>query len=138
MLAALLRAEGAAPCDDRSVAEEVVTLLLAATEVPAVALGWAIERLVRSPSTVDRLATGEPGLLKSVVAETLRARPPVVGAFRALAAPTAVGRRCLPAGTTVMAAIPLVHRRPQSYPAPERFWPDRFVDRPVPTPPTVT
>lgn len=135
VLAALLRAEGAAPRDDRSVAEEVVTLLLAATEVPAVALGWAIERLVRSPSTVDRLATGEPGLLESVVAETLRARPPVVGAFRALAAPTAVGRRCLPAGTTVMAAIPLVHRRPQSYPAPERFRPDRFVDRPLPTPP---
>lgn len=133
VLAALLRgAEDGAPLDDHAVAEEVVTLLLAATEVPAVALGWAIERLVRSPPTVDRLAAREHGLLEAVVAETLRVRPPVIGAFRTLAAPMALGRRLLPAGTNVMAAIPLVHRRTEMFTAPDRFCPDRFLERPVP------
>jgi cytochrome P450 len=65
-----------------------------------------------------------------VIAETLRLRPVISLVARHLVEPMEIGGRLLPAGVTVAPSIYLVHRRPDIYPEPERFLPERFLDTP--------
>jgi cytochrome P450 family 135 len=65
-----------------------------------------------------------------VVTETLRLRPVISMVARRLTEPVEIGGWSLPAGLTVTPSIYLVHRRPDIYPEPERFLPERFLDRP--------
>ena len=51
----------------------------------------------------------------------------VVG--RRLKAPTNVGGVVLPAGVMVVPSIYLMHRRPDIYPEPTRFRPERFLEQ---------
>jgi cytochrome P450 len=66
--------------------------------------------------------------LDAVIRETLRLRPPIPVADRTLAASLELDGHELPAGTVVAACIYLVHRRPDLYPNPDAFLPERFVD----------
>ena len=65
-----------------------------------------------------------------MVTETLRLRPVISLVARRLTEPVQVGEWRLPAGVTVTPAIYLVHRRPDIYPDPESFLPERFLDTP--------
>jgi cytochrome P450 len=47
---------------------------------------------------------------------------------RFLVRPATVGGRRLPAGVSVGPSILLAHRDPESFPAPERFRPERFLE----------
>jgi cytochrome P450 len=47
---------------------------------------------------------------------------------RHLTEPVEIGGHRLPAGVTVTPAIYLVHRRPEIYPDPEAFRPERFLE----------
>lgn len=120
------------PMSDREIRDELVTLLVAGHETTATALSWAAERLVRHPDKLARLSeevqSGETSYLEAVVTETLRLRPVISIVARYLRAPVEIGGRQLPAGVTVAPAIFLVHRRPDIYPDPERFEPERFLD----------
>jgi cytochrome P450 len=49
---------------------------------------------------------------------------------RKLLEPMELGGYTIPAGTTVAPCVHLVHRRPDVYPEPERFLPERFLDAP--------
>jgi cytochrome P450 family 135 len=49
---------------------------------------------------------------------------------RRLTEPVEIGGWSLPAGITVAPSIYLVHRRPDVYPEPDRFLPERFLERP--------
>jgi cytochrome P450 len=119
---------------DEELRDELMTLLLAGHETTATALAWAVERLARHPAKLERLraelAAGEDRYLDAVISETLRLRPvvPIVG--RLLTEPMEIGGRLLPAGVSVAPCIYLVHRRPDIYPEPDRFLPERFLDRP--------
>ena len=62
--------------------------------------------------------------------ETLRLRPVISLVNRTLKAPMRFGGYDLPAGVKVVPSIYLVHRRPDVYPEPERFLPERFLSRP--------
>jgi cytochrome P450 len=64
------------------------------------------------------------------VTETLRLRPVISIVARKLTEPVEIGGWQLPAGVTVAPSIYLVHRRPDVYPNPERFEPERFLDTP--------
>jgi cytochrome P450 len=44
-----------------------------------------------------------------------------------------IGGRMLPAGVSVAPCIYLVHRRPDVYPGPERFRPERYLEQPAGT-----
>jgi cytochrome P450 family 110 len=71
--------------------------------------------------------------LDAVLKETQRLTPVIGMTARVLAAPARIGGRELPAGVVVSPAIYLVHRRPETWPEPERFRPERFVGvRPSP------
>ena len=83
-----------------------------------------------SPATrtcSSALRDDEPGYADAVVKEVLRTRPVLTIAARKLVAPLAVGGWELPAGAHVAPCIYLTHRRPELYPDPTAFRPERFL-----------
>jgi cytochrome P450 family 135 len=122
----LARDEHGEAMSDVELRDELMTLLLAGHETTATSLAWAVERLVRHPGGLSRLA-GDPEYLDAVVKEILRLRPVVALVLRKLLEPLVVAGRELPAGTLVAPCILLVHRRADVYPQPEAFRPERFL-----------
>jgi cytochrome P450 len=131
------RHEDGEPMGDQELRDELMTLLVAGHETTATALAWAIERLVRHPDKLARLAdeaaAGEDAYLDAVVKETLRLRPVLPIVVRVLKEPMEIGGRMLPAGAAAAPCIYLMHRRPDIYPEPQRFRPERFLERPAGT-----
>ncbi len=129
MLAA--RDEAGQPMTDVEVRDQLVTLLLAGHETTATALAWTFDRLLAHPSVYERLrselAAGNDEYLDAVIRETLRVRPilPLIGRY--VGKPYQLGRWTLPAGTRVAPSIYLLGRRPDAYPEPERFMPERWL-----------
>jgi cytochrome P450 len=116
---------------DVELRDELFTLLLAGHETTATSLAWTFERLLATPASLERLqeelATGRDEYLDAVVKETLRMRPivPLVG--RVVAKPFELGGYTIPVGVRVMPCIYLMHRRPDLYPEPQRFLPERWL-----------
>jgi cytochrome P450 len=126
------RSEDGEAMTDKELRDELMTLLVAGHETTATALAWAVERLIRHPDKLTRLVaevqSGETRYLDAVVTETLRLRPVISLVARRLTEPVEIGGWRLPAGVTVAPSIYLVHRRPDVYPNPERFEPERFLE----------
>jgi cytochrome P450 len=123
---------------DLELRDELMTLLLAGHETTATALSWTLERLVRHPGALGRLEAevrggDEDAYLDAVIKETLRLRPVVPAVGRYLTAPLEIGPHTLPAGVHVNLSIYLLHRRPDLYPDPLSFRPERFLERPAGT-----
>ena len=132
VLSLLLRArhEDGSAMTDTELRDELMTLLTAGHETTATGLAWAFERLLRTPPVLERLtgSLDDDAYLDAVVKETLRVRPVVVDVARRLTRETVVAGWRLPAGTLVLPAIALLHRRPDLYESPEEFRPERFLD----------
>jgi cytochrome P450 family 110 len=124
--------------------DQLVTLVAAGHETTLITLTWACYWLHRNPAALarlnaelDALGSGTPapealvGLpyLEAVLQETLRLYPIVAVATRKLAQPFELAGHTLPAGVHVGAATSLVHYREELYPEPERFMPERFLER---------
>jgi cytochrome P450 len=126
------RHEDGSPMSDEELRDELMTLLVAGHETTASALAWAVERLVRHPGALERLrAEAEAGgteYADAVCKETLRLRPIISLVVRRLKEPMEIGGRLLPEGVTVAPCIYLVHRRPDVYPQPLAFRPERFLE----------
>ncbi len=139
ILSLLLQArhEDGSPMSDRELRDELMTLLVAGHETTASALAWAIELLARHPAELAKLEaevdSGGDAYLEAVVKETLRLRPVIALVLRKLVEPMEIGGLVLPAGTNVAPCIYLVHRRPDLYPEPDRFRPERFLEQPAGT-----
>jgi cytochrome P450 len=136
ILSVLLEArdEDGRPLTDRELRDELITLLLAGHETTATSIGWAFERLLRTPVALERLtaevrAGEDSGYLDAVIKETLRVRPVITEVFRAPAQRTQLGGFAIEADTQVAASILLVQYDPDLYPPdPEAFRPERFLD----------
>jgi cytochrome P450 len=140
VLSVLLQArdEEGKPMTDVELRDELMTLLVAGHETTATAIAWAFELLLRNPAELARLQdevdTGESDeYLDAVIKESLRLRPVVPGVVRKLTRPLELGGYELPAGVRAAPNIYLTHRRPDIYPEPERFRPERFIDSPADT-----
>jgi cytochrome P450 len=140
VLSILLQArdEDGKPMTDVELRDELMTLLVAGHETTATTLAWAFDLLLRHPRELERLQeevdTGESDdYLEAVIKETLRVRPVVPGVVRKLTAPIELDGYQLPAGVRVAPNIYLTHRRADVYPEPERFRPERFLEKPVET-----
>jgi cytochrome P450 family 135 len=139
VLSLLLQArhDDGSPMEDRELRDELMTLLVAGHETSATALAWALEALARHPAALDRLRdevdANEDAYLDAVIKEILRLRPVIALVLRRLTEPMEIGGRLLPAGVNVAPCIYLVHRRPDLYPDPRAFRPERFLERPTGT-----
>jgi cytochrome P450 family 135 len=133
------RDEDGGALTDSELRDELMTLLLAGHETTATALSWTLERLVRHPDVLARLTEevrsdeGGGEYLDAVIKESLRLRPVVPAVARYLTEPTELGGRVYPAGVHINPSIYLTHRRPDIYPEPECFRPERFLERPAGT-----
>ncbi|WP_129305783.1 cytochrome P450 [Streptomyces sp. L2] len=151
LLSVLLSAEDSEATDgppalsDTEVAEQVLTFFLAGAETTANLLAWTLYELGRAPAvqerlhaqTVNALGGRRPsfGLLPALTAadqvttEALRMYPPAWFLTRTATRDTRLGDVRLPAGTTLGYSAYLIHRRPDLYPDPDRFHPDRWEGR---------
>jgi cytochrome P450 family 135 len=137
-LMAAARFEDGQPMSDRELRDQLVTLLLAGHETTATALAWTIDLLVRHPAALARLSAeiddgDDDSYLRAVIRESLRLRPVVPLAGRRLTSDLQVDGVTLPPGTDVTPAIWLTHTRPDVYPEPYAFRPERFLERPPTT-----
>jgi cytochrome P450 len=119
---------------DREVRDELLTLVLAGHETTANSLAWAWERLLRNPDAHRRLIeTVRKGRqeaveteIEAVINESMRSRPviPLIG--RRVMVPWQLGDYGVEADTPVAISILLVHHRPDLYPDPFEFRPERW------------
>jgi cytochrome P450 len=125
------RFEDGGGMSDEELRDQLMTLLLAGHETTATALAWTFDALLRNPSVLARLreslADGGEDYLRATITESLRLRPVIPVAGRMLAGELEVGDLKLPAGTNVTPAIWLTHTRPDLYPEPFAFRPERFL-----------
>jgi cytochrome P450 len=122
------RFEDGEPMDDAEIRDQLMTLLLAGHETTATGLAWTFDLLLRHPHVLQRLGTGDDdAYLRAVVAESLRLRPVVPLAGRRLSEELRLNGHVLPPGTDVTPAIWLAHTRPDRYPEPYAFRPERFL-----------
>jgi cytochrome P450 len=138
------RYEDGQPLPDAVIRDEMYTLMLAGHETTAATMAWVINRLVTNPNVMDRaraevlsVLSGAPldashvGKLKyveAVINETMRLDPVVPNIGRTLKRAMTIAARELPAGVTIAPCIYLVHRRPELWPNPAQFNPDRFLE----------
>jgi len=137
MLAA--RDEDGVGMTDAHIKDELRTLLAAGHETTATALAWAIDVVHRDRALLERLRAevaregvelpgSEAGpLLDAVVKETLRRYPIVSEVLRTVAKPFRLGSCDIPVGASVGVSIVGIHHRPDLYPDPDRFDPERFI-----------
>lgn len=137
ILAMLVQAtyDDGSPMSDREVRDQMVTLLIQGHTSTATALAWALERLIRHTEMFDRLrleaASGDERFVDAVITETLRLRPPVPVTMRMVVKqPYQLGEYELDVGTVMAPCMYLLHQRPDLYPEPERFRPERFLEQP--------
>jgi cytochrome P450 len=124
------RHEDGSPPTEGELRDQVVTVLAAGHETTAGSLAWALERLARHPAVLSRMREQDPEYLDAVVKEVLRVRPVLSIAARRLEQPYEVGGHTLPPGVHVAPCIYLAHRRPEAWPEPTAFRPERFLGPP--------
>jgi cytochrome P450 family 135 len=130
------RDEDGEPMTDQELRDELITLLLAGHETTATALAWAVELLLANPGKLDALRADLPDgddYLTAVIHETMRLRPPLPMFDRMVCEPIEVLGHRIPVGTVMACNIARVHRRPDLYPEPLAFRPERFLDSPPET-----
>jgi cytochrome P450 len=137
--------EDGSPLSDREIRDAVVTLLVAGHDTTALALAWALEQIVPRPDVLGnimdelrRVTGGEPpsagqlddlACLDAAIRESLRVRTQLPFVVRLTKQSFSAGGREYPPGVMLCPCNHLVHRRPDLYPEPEAFRPERFIER---------
>jgi cytochrome P450 len=128
---------------DRQLRDELVTLFLAGHETTAISLTWTFHLLGQNPRAEeilqkevdaalgDRVAPDFDDLEKipyarMVAEEALRLYPPAYVFSRRAAADDRLGPYRMPAGAHIVISPYALHRRPDYWPEPGQFWPERF------------
>jgi len=128
------RDEDGQPLSDQHIRDELMSLVLAGHETTANSLAWTFERLVRSPGAYHELRrlvrSEDPGAdeyVEATVYEGMRVRPVIPIVVRKVKRPWRLGEFVVPAQTPVAMSIVALHHRPDVYPEPFQFRPQRFV-----------
>ncbi len=140
----LAQDETGQPLTEEEIQDQILTLLITAVDPLAMALTWALYWIHKLPDVqatlrqeletlagnCDPLNISQLPYLTAICQETLRIHPIL---------PTVSGRRLtermeimgydLDPGVTVAACAYLVHRRPEIYPDPHLFKPERFLNQ---------
>ncbi|MGE0679803.1 MAG: cytochrome P450 [Candidatus Binatia bacterium] len=139
------RDEQGQPLTDNELRDELITMLVAGHETTATSLAWTFHHILRQPEIVEKLKAelhqivGEGPVepqhlhkldyLDATIKEAQRLTPivPVVGRY--VREPVRIGGRDLPADVVATSCIYLTHHRPDIWPNPNRFDPDRFLTK---------
>jgi cytochrome P450 len=122
------RREDGSPLTREELRDELTTVIIAGHETTATGLSWFFERVLRHPEVEERLRSGDDAYMEATVHEVMRTRPPFFDVVRRLTRDAEVGGYRIPAGMMVGLPIVLVHQRPDVYPEPHLFRPERFLD----------
>ncbi|MGW4804690.1 cytochrome P450 [Kitasatospora sp. NPDC004272] len=138
------RDEAGRPLAERELADQVATLVLAGAETTSAALAWSLRLVAEHPEAerklhaeVDAVLAGRPARWEDlphlpytarVIDEALRLYPPAWAVSRTTTRPTELAGARLPAGALVVCCLYLLQRRPELFPRPGVFDPDRFAD----------
>ena len=140
----LARDEAGEAMSDRELHDELITLLLAGHETTATALAWAFYWIHHQPEIYNKLLSELDDLgdnpdpmaviklpyLNAVCCETLRIYPvAIITSARIARSPITIMGQEYPQGTALAPCIYLAHRREDLYPEPEKFKPERFLER---------
>lgn len=142
------RDEAGEPMSDVELRDELMTLLVAGHETTATALTWALYWIHRSPDIQQKLraelsslddpleagadasAIAKLPYLNAVCCETLRIYPVAfIAQIRIAQTAVEVGGYPFHTYDMVIPCIYLVHHRPDLYPDPKQFRPERFLER---------
>jgi pentalenene oxygenase len=146
LLAAVLSARDTAAdgggLSDTEIMDQVMTFFSAGTETTGTSLAWALHLVAQHPDIERRLHDEVDAVLagraptqadlprlevtRRVFLEATRLWPPIWLLTRVTAVDTELGGFDVPAGATVLFSPYMIHRRPDLYPEPDRFEPDRW------------
>ncbi|NEO87513.1 MAG: cytochrome P450 [Spirulina sp. SIO3F2] len=120
---------------DQELRDQLMTLLLLGHETTASSLAWAMYWVLSHPAVYQQLrADPSPSnaqdYLTAVCNETLRLYPiALIAQPRIAKTDYDLSDYHCPAGTVLVPCIYLAHRRPEVFPEPLRFMPERFLNR---------
>jgi cytochrome P450 len=130
------------PGSNLHICNELLSILTAGHVTTGVALAWALYELGRHPEIMatlcDELAgAGDPEpeqlvmlpYLSAVCNEAIRVHPILAECARVPIVPVEILGRTIPAGEALVMSIVGIHHDPATYPEPERFRPERFIER---------
>ncbi|MEM9770609.1 MAG: cytochrome P450 [Cyanobacteria bacterium P01_D01_bin.73] len=138
------RDEDGNPLTDDELRDELMTLLFAGHETTASALAWVMYWLQAQPECLQKLreeldampedappmAMAKLPYLTAVCNETLRIHPIAIVVFPRFVEKTFnLGGYEIREGLMMMGSVYLVHHHPDIYPEPDRFRPERFLER---------
>jgi cytochrome P450 len=147
ILADLLAAahEDGRPLSNQEIRDALVTLVFAGHDTTSVALTWTLEQIVPRADVMEKIsdelyrtAGGGPPradqlnqleYLDAAIRESLRVRTIMPFVVRLTKGAFTAGAREYPPGVVLCPCNHLVHRREDLYPEPEKFRPERFLER---------
>jgi len=131
------------PVSDEHICNELLSVLTAGQMTTAVALAWALYELGRHPEVVAKMraeleAAGpnpDPSViltlpyLDAVSKETVRLHPILSECARIPMEAMQVGGRTVRPPQALVVSIVSIHHDPNTYPEPDMFRPERFLER---------
>jgi cytochrome P450 len=128
---------------DKQLRDELMTLFLAGHETTAIALTWTFHLLAQTPRAEAPLQAEVDEVLgdrtvptfedlerlpyaRMVAEEALRLYPPAYVFSRRSAGEDQLGPFRMPANAHIVISPYALHRRPDYWPEPDAFWPERF------------
>lgn len=130
------------PLSNRQIRDQIMTFLFAGHETTAHTLSWTFYLLGKHPEVYERLQQELATTLRGqaptyddlrqlpytlqVIKEALRLYPAAYAYGRTATRPLQLGDYHIPKGLVVLACPYMMHRRPDYFPKPEQFDPDRF------------
>ncbi|MFI0406669.1 cytochrome P450 [Actinomadura sp. 3N508] len=119
---------------DPALIDQSITLMAAGHVTNSLAIAWSVERVIRHPQVLERLAdeataADSDAYATAVASEAMRQRPPAVAApLGVTRQPLTLGGYRVETGTGILVAIRSLHHNPRYFPDPHLFQPERFLD----------
>lgn len=116
---------------EAEICDQMRLMLLGGHDTTAATISWILDLITHNPAALrqleDTVRAGSDEYLTAVVQESLRLRPVFPFTVRLAKQPLEFDGLTVPPGTLVVPFIALVHRRPDIYPDPLAFRPERFL-----------